>query len=86
MFFDNLPVTHIRGPLIEETNYYPGGLVMSGISSKSLNFGNPTNKLKFNGYEQNNDFDLNLYETFYRSHDPQLGRFWQIDPQARRIG
>ncbi|MBS1622174.1 MAG: hypothetical protein JSS80_11120 [Bacteroidetes bacterium] len=56
---------------------------MSGINSKALNFGNPENKHKYNNYELNKDFDINLYETFYRSHDPQLGRFWQADPKPK---
>jgi len=81
VFFDNLTVTHIRGPILEETHYYPFGGTLAGISSKSLNFGDPTNKYKYNGIEQNNDFDLNLYDAFYRNFDPQIGRFWQIDPK-----
>jgi RHS repeat-associated protein len=56
---------------------------MNGISSKALNFGNPSNKYKFNnGTELNSDFDINLYETNFRSLDPQIGRFWQADPMA----
>ncbi|MDX1955746.1 MAG: DUF6443 domain-containing protein [Chitinophagaceae bacterium] len=85
VYFDNFMVTHERGSLTEETHYYPFGLTIGGISSKSLAFGNPDNKFKYNGYEQNNTFDLNLYETFYRSHDPQTGRFWQIDPKPSSI-
>jgi RHS repeat-associated protein len=81
VFFDNLQVTHIRGPILEETHYYPFGLTMAGISSKALNFGGAENSKKYQNYEFNPDFDLNLYESFYRSHDPQLGRFWQIDPK-----
>lgn len=54
---------------------------MAGISSKALAFGNPQNKLKFNGIEQNNDFDLNMYDAFFRNLDPQIRRFWQIDPK-----
>jgi len=52
---------------------------MAGISSKAA--GGLENKHKFNGIEQNNDFDLNMYDAFYRNLDPQLGRFWQIDPK-----
>ncbi len=79
VFFDNLVVQHYTGPLTEENVYYPFGLPMAGISSKAI--GRVENKYKYNGYEVNKTFDLNLYETFYRTHDPQLGRFWQIDPK-----
>jgi RHS repeat-associated protein len=54
---------------------------MSGISSKVLAFGGAENKKKFNGIEQNTDFDLNIYDAFYRNLDPQIGRFLQIDPK-----
>ena len=53
---------------------------MAGISSKALN-GAAENKKKYQCYESNTDFDLNTYETFYRVHDPQIGRWWQIDPK-----
>ena len=54
---------------------------MKGISSKALSFGEPDNKKRYQQYEFNSDFDINLYETFYRHHDPQIGRFWQLDPR-----
>jgi RHS repeat-associated protein len=79
MFFDNLVVQHYTGPLTEENVYYPFGLKMAGISSNAA--GRLENKKKYNGYEENKTFDLNWYETFYRTHDPQLGRFWQTDPK-----
>lgn len=53
---------------------------MAGISSKALN-SVVENKFKFNGIEQNTDLDLNIYDAFYRNLDPQIGRFWQIDPK-----
>jgi RHS repeat-associated protein len=81
VFFDNLQMTHIRGPLLEETHYYPFGLATAGISSKALNFGNPENKKKkFQGQEYSDDLGVDMYEFKYRMDDPQTGRFWQIDP------
>ena len=56
---------------------------MAGISSKAA--GKLENKKKYNSYEFNSDFDINLYESFYRSHDPQIGRFLQIDPKPNDL-
>jgi len=64
---------------VEETNYYPFGLAMAGISSKAA--GKLENKKKFNGIEYNADLDVNTYDAFYRNLDPQIGRFLQIDPK-----
>jgi RHS repeat-associated protein len=79
VYFDNLAITHVRGPIVEETHYYPFGLIQQGISSKAA--GTIENKKKYQQYELNTDFDINIGESFYRSHDPQLGRWWQIDPK-----
>ncbi|MFC4262331.1 DUF6443 domain-containing protein [Ferruginibacter yonginensis] len=78
VYFDNMEVIHNRGAILEETHYYPFGLTMSGISSKAAT--SLENKYKFNGIEQENDFGLNYYEAFYRTADPQIGRFLQVDP------
>jgi RHS repeat-associated protein len=53
---------------------------MAGISSKVLNQA-VENKTKFNGIAHVTEFDLNTYDAFYRNLDPQIGRWWGIDPK-----
>ncbi len=78
VYFDDLVIKHYTGPLLQEQSYYPFGLQMAGISDEAMN--KLTSRNKFNGgTELEEDYGVNLYSTFYRQYDPQIGRFSGVD-------
>jgi RHS repeat-associated protein len=83
VFFDNLQVVQTRSPILEETHYYPEGLVMAGISDRSWNklpnyYSYQSNEMQ--NQEFSNGTGLEEHDFNARFYDQQLGRWHNQDP------
>ncbi|MFD1001465.1 RHS repeat-associated core domain-containing protein [Ohtaekwangia kribbensis] len=77
VYFDDFNVEHTKSPVIQAEDYYPFGLSFNSYSREN----SMQNAYKFNGIKEQDDLGLNVYEAFYRTMDPTIGRWWQIDPK-----
>jgi len=78
-------VTHYKSTFQAEFHYYPFGLSINlaqavGAEPQPQLFTNQT--LERNEFTQGKG--LNLYDFEARTYDPQIGRWWQVDPLAEQ--
>jgi RHS repeat-associated protein len=65
-----------KARIIQEKHYYPFGLEINGLSKNY----DSDNKFAYNGKELEDEFGLNWYHYGARYYDPQVGRWWVVDP------
>jgi RHS repeat-associated protein len=80
VFFDDLTVELVKGPIVQETDYDPFGLAVIELNGEHAE---PNNFL-FNGKELQKDFDLNWYDYGARMYDAALGRWHVSDSKAEK--
>lgn len=74
---DNEFVTHYIGVLLEEQHYYPHGLTVDESNAAGAS---PDNMYLHQTKFLQRELDMELYDFHARQYDPQIGRFWGIDP------
>ena len=62
--------------IVQENHYYPFGMKMKGAWMGEEN----ALRYKYNGIEEVDDFGLDLSFAAYRTLDPAIGRWLQVDP------
>lgn len=76
--FDDYEVQHIHSDVIGANEYYPFGLTFNNYQREN----SVTNKFKFQGQEHIDDLNLGWDSFRWRNHQPDIGRFFNIDPLA----
>lgn len=80
VYFDDFKVIHTKSPVIESTDFYPFGLAFNNYQREN----SLINKFKFQSQEHVDDLGLNWDSFKWRNHQPDIGRFFNIDPLANK--
>lgn len=81
VYFDDFKVTQIKSPVVQTDDYYPFGLRYNSYSREN----SLQNKTKlFQGQEHIDDLGLNWYSFKWRNHQPDIGRFFNVDPLSEK--
>jgi RHS repeat-associated protein len=80
IYFDDLTMTHKKSPIVQGQEYYPFGLTFNSYQKEST----LRNDWKFQGQEHVDGLDLNWDQFKWRNHQPDIGRFFNVDPLSDR--
>jgi RHS repeat-associated protein len=78
VFFDDFKVEVVKSPIVQADDYYPFGLTFNSYQREN----SEPNRWKFQGQEHLDDLGLNWDSFKWRNHQPDIGRFFNIDPLA----
>ena len=73
--FDKVSIKFYKGKVIQEQHYYPYGLCVNNGETQD-----EPNNFKYEGKLLQKEIGMQLYDYKARQYDPQIGRFWGVDP------
>jgi RHS repeat-associated protein len=82
VYFDDLKITHIPIPIVQEDSYDPFGMTQEALHDER--YATVTNKHLYNGKEYQREQNLNWYDYGARMYDPALGRWHVSDPLSEK--
>src|SRR4030095_3310190 len=79
VLFDNLYISHTSSKLLDESNYYPFGMLW-GIPNSTT----PANNYRYNGKELQKELGLFNEDYGARHYDPTISKWNQMDPLCQQ--
>ncbi len=81
VYFDDFTVQQIKSPVVQQEDFYPFGLKFNSYQrEKSV----PNTIKLFQGQEHVDDLGLNWDQFKWRNHQPDIGRFFNVDPLSEK--
>jgi RHS repeat-associated protein len=80
-YFDDVTFSVTPSMVVQVEDYYPFGLSFNSYQREN----SVAQNFKYNGFENEDELGLNVNSSFFRMHDPALGRWWQIDPKPSEM-
>ena len=81
VYFDDFKVEHVKSSVVQMDDYYPFGMRYNSYAREN----STPNKTKlFQGQEHIDDLGLNWDSFKWRNHQPDIGRFFNVDPLAEK--
>jgi RHS repeat-associated protein len=80
VYFDDMKVEHVKGKVVQMDDFYPFGLTFNSYYREQ----STSNRWRFQGQENVDELALNWDSFKWRNHQPDIGRFFNVDPLAEK--